>query len=133
MSNQCDLEKRKSDLEEFLKSLIIRKDVFSTEEFRHFLKLDIHAVDTDINHPERLGDFEGLTLCIRDMKYIIEAEVLLCCSYDHKIASRIDSYLTNVKLPWEKEVKASIVGALECWRLSPEPENDKIYKCNRLW
>jgi len=32
-------------------------------------------------------------------------------------ASRLDAYLTNMKMPWEKEAPPTLlsVGTLECW------------------
>ena len=36
---------------------------------------------------------------------------------DMNIVSRVDAYLTNMKMPWEKEAPPTLlsVGALECW------------------
>jgi len=33
------------------------------------------------------------------------------------VASRVDAYLTNMKMPWEKEAPPTLlaVGCLECW------------------
>lgn len=47
------------------------------------------------------------------------------------VASRMDAYLTNMKMPWEKEAPPTLlsVGALECWAQTSESE----YKFERLW
>lgn len=47
------------------------------------------------------------------------------------VASRVDSYLTNMKLPWEKEAPPTLlsVGALECYILISETE----FKFDRIW
>lgn len=47
------------------------------------------------------------------------------------VASRVDSYLTNMKLPWEKDLPPVIVsvGAVECYL----QENPNEYKFDRVW
>ena len=54
-------------------------------------------------------------------------------SSDMNIASRLDSYLSNMKKPWQDESKAyvvsSSVGILECYE---SKKNDKFI-FNRLW
>ena len=59
------------------------------------------------------------------------------------VASRVDAYLTNMKMPWEKEVNFGYyqiikapptllaVGCLECWFKLPEQENE--FKYERMW
>jgi len=48
------------------------------------------------------------------------------------VASRVDAYLTNMKMPWEKEAPPTLlsVGALECWIVS---SGDEEYKFERVW
>ena len=48
------------------------------------------------------------------------------------VTSRVDSYFTNMKLPWEKEPdKAELVpvGTIECY-LQADPS---VYKFEKLW
>jgi hypothetical protein len=48
------------------------------------------------------------------------------------VASRFDAYLTNMKMPWEKEAPPTLlaVGCLECWVKSND-ENE--FKYERMW
>ena len=48
-----------------------------------------------------------------------------------KVSSRVDAYLTNMKMPWEKEAPPTLlsVGALECYMQTSETE----WKFERLW
>lgn len=51
-----------------------------------------------------------------------------------KVVSRVDSYITNMKMPWEKEVpKGSLVtvGAVECYLQSTS--DDGGLKFDKLW
>ena len=43
---------------------------------------------------------------------------------DMNVASRVDSYLTNMKLPWEKDLKTTVVtvGAVECYLCTSKTE-----------
>jgi hypothetical protein len=45
------------------------------------------------------------------------------------VASRVDSYLTNMKMPWEKTAPPVImsVGCVELWAQTQE------YKFERIW
>lgn len=53
-------------------------------------------------------------------------------SGDMNVASRVDAYLTNMKMPWEKEAPPTLlsVGALECW---VRAAGDDEYKFERVW
>lgn len=48
------------------------------------------------------------------------------------VASRVDAYITNMKMPWEKEAPPTLlfVGALECWVRS---SGDDEFKFDRVW
>lgn len=50
---------------------------------------------------------------------------------DMNVASRVDSYLTNMKLPWEKDLPPVIVsvGAVECYI----QDNINEFKFDRVW
>jgi len=50
------------------------------------------------------------------------------------VTSRVDSYLTNMKLPWEKSLPSGTlvtVGAVECY-LQKKELNEEI-KFDKLW
>ena len=49
------------------------------------------------------------------------------------VASRVDAYLTNMKMPWEKEAPPTLlaVGCLECWFKVSDDNND--FKYERMW
>ncbi len=57
--------------------------------------------------------------------------VLFVLVSDMNVASRVDSYLTNMKMPWEKEIPPTIVsvGSVECYAQM----NMSEYKFEKLW
>jgi hypothetical protein len=73
----------------------------------------------------------GFSLGVRDFRYESTRGLLFIVLADMNVASRVDSYLTNMKLPWEKDVNITImtVGSLECYI-----QNDKNeFKFDKLW
>jgi hypothetical protein len=56
------------------------------------------------------------------------------------VASRVDAYITNMKMPWEKEAPPTLlaVGCLECWVKVNDTDEFKYYyliyfRYERLW
>jgi len=58
-------------------------------------------------------------LGVRDFHYEPARGILFVTISDTKLATRVDSYLTNMNMPWEKKGKkpktVSTVGAVECY------------------
>lgn len=54
---------------------------------------------------------------MRDFFYEPDQGLLFTLCGDMNVASRLDAYLTNMKMPWEKEQPQTLlsVGTLECW------------------
>lgn len=74
-----------------------------------------------------------MPLGIRDFHYLNERGLLFLALSDMKITSRLDSYLTNVSLPWEKKDDTyATVGALLFYRVGLR-EKDGEWIFTRLW
>ena len=58
--------------------------------------------------------------------------MIFAITSDMNVASRMDAYLTNMKMPWEKEAPPTLlaVGCLECW-VKVSEDND--FKYERMW
>ena len=58
----------------------------------------------------------GFVHGVRDFIYEEKKGAVFILSGDMNVASRVDAYLTNMKMPWEKEAPPTLlsVGALEC-------------------
>jgi hypothetical protein len=95
------------------------------------LQLDKHAAETIANPPKLIAELSGFVHGVRDFYYEDKKGAMFVLSADMNAASRVDAYLTNMKLPWEKEAPPTLlsVGALECWVQSVEDD----FKFERAW
>ena len=96
-----------------------------------------------VTPPKMLGQMKGFIHGCRDFIYLWEKGpfphfillivlgILFILLSDMNIASRIDSYLTNLRMPWEKKEPNTApivcVGALGCYL------QVKDYKYKKLW
>jgi hypothetical protein len=96
------LTKRKNHLESFLHQCVNRKDIMASDYIKDFLELDRHSPNLTFNSPEKKYELTELPLGIRDFFYFNEENIMFAVCSDMNIASRVDSYITNVNLPWEK-------------------------------
>lgn len=80
-------------------------------------QLDQHAAEQVINTPSQLGEVTGFVHGVRDFHYEPDQGLLFVLCGDMNVASRMDAYLTNMKMFWEKEQPETLlsVGTLECW------------------
>jgi hypothetical protein len=126
------LNKRKLQLEQFLRDCVCRKDIVNCEAFREFLEVDRHSPEISSYAPVKLADFEGLPLGVRDFIYLKYEGILLIATSDMNITSRVDAYITNVNLPWEKKTDAHIsVGAVFAYKVSID--SNGTYFFDKLW
>jgi hypothetical protein len=126
------LNKRKNQLEQFLKDCVARKDILNNEAFRDFIEIDKHSPEMAFNNPVLLSEFNEFPLGIRDFIYLKYENVIFAVCSDMNIASRLDSYLTNVNLPWEKKTDAHIsVGAAFAYKVITD--SNKSFYFEKLW
>jgi len=70
---------------------------------------------------------------VRDFIYEVKEGLLFTAISDLSVTSRVDSYLTNMKMPWEKELPPGTlvtVGAVECYMNTGK---DGEIKFDKLW
>jgi WD40 repeat protein len=126
------LTKRRLQLDSFLKECNKRKDIVSNDYYKTFLELDKHSPELSFNAPEKVHSFTELPLGIRDFYYFKEENMIFIVCCDMNIASRLDAYITNVNLPWEKKTDAHIsVGAVFAYSLLKGKE--KGYILEKKW
>jgi hypothetical protein len=115
------LSKRRIQLESFLRECCKRKDISGSVFIKNFLELEKHSPDLGFNAPEKLNEWNELPLGIRDFYYYKEENIIFIVCCDMNIASRVDAYITNVNLPWEKKTDSHIsVGAVFAFGLNPQ-------------
>ena len=113
------LTKRKNHLELFLHQCVNRKDIMASDYIKDFLELDRHSPNLTFNSPEKKYELKELPLGIRDFYYFNDEKIIFVACSDMNIASRVDSYITNVNLPWEKSNGEHMtVGAIYAFKLN---------------
>ena len=55
------------------------------------------------NPPEKIFELKELPLGVRDFIFFEEEKLIYIICSDMNIASRVDAYISNVNLPWEKK------------------------------
>lgn len=71
-----------------------------------------------MDRPKLIGDFKGFIHGVRDFALDVMNGLLFIVSADMNVMTRIDAYMTNMKMPWESEKGEPAlipVGVLECW------------------
>ena len=133
IKDRDQLEKRKKQLETFLKECANRRDIVSNESFKGFLEIDKHSPDMTYNPPTIIYENNELPLGVRDCIYFEEGQILFLVCCDMNITSRVDAYITNVNLPWEKKTDQHIsVGAVFAFKVI-EDRRGNSYVFEKLW
>lgn len=132
MKSYDELNKRKQQLDQFLKQCVLRKDIVTSDSFRQFIEIEKNSPELSVTGPEKIAELPDIPLGIRDMIYLkYENLMFLVCS-DMNIASRLDAYVTNFNLPWEKKTDAHIsVGAVFSFKVTCNSEG--TYHFDKLW
>jgi len=84
--------------------------------------------------PIKIAELDNLLIGGRDFIYLEKEGVLMVAMSDMNVTSRIDSYLTNFSLPWEKTPGSDIVstvGALALYQVSFGKNEE--WKFERMW
>ena len=125
------LTKRRLQLESFIRDCTNRKDIISNDYFKVFLELDKHSPEVAYNAPTKVYEYSELPLGVRDFYYYREKNILFVVCCDMNIASRVDAYITNVNLPWEKKTDSHIsVGATFAFKVISTKDG---YIFEKLW
>jgi WD40 repeat protein len=133
IKDRDQLEKRKKQLETFLRECANRKDILSNLTFKIFLELDKHSPDMNDNPPTIIYENNDLPLGVRDFFYFEEGRILFIVCCDMNITSRVDAYITNVNLPWEKKTGEHIsVGAVFAFKVIEDKKGNSCY-FEKLW
>ena len=83
------------------------------------------------NAPTKVYEYSELPLGVRDFYYYKEKNILFVVCCDMNIASRVDAYITNVNLPWEKKTNSHIsVGATFAFKVISTKDG---YIFEKLW
>ena len=132
ITSEEQLNKRKNELEKFLRECVQRKDIFLNVDFRNFLELEKNAPEVLANDVKNIYDYKKLVLGVRNFIIVPHREIMLVCCSDMNIISRADSMLSNFSFPWEKKSKSHVpLGAAFIYQCKPDKK--EIYKIHKIW
>ncbi|CAJ1337644.1 unnamed protein product [Effrenium voratum] len=100
------LEARKNGLNVFIKELCRRRDAANCREVQDFLLLRQrvpHLSQADASEPVQSAEVQEASFGIAHFEYDPVQGLLLLGSSDFSWASRMDTKITNIKMPWEKK------------------------------
>eukprot|EP00971_Amphidinium_carterae_P185774 3688236-Amphidinium_carterae.1 len=119
------LNERKTLLQAYLKDLVSRKDVCNCRETWNFFNL---AQDPSFKpqdgmsgqqEPMQAAEVHESTYGIVDFAYSPVQGLLVLGGTDNSWSSRMDTKITNIKLPWEPEAPNLPTSHMTVWQQSP--------------
>lgn len=109
-----------------------RKDVLNSEILTKFLQTAVHAQDNLVNTPEMIYEFKDFIYGIRDVHIDPQDGLMIVVCGDMNLLTRMDAYVSNIKMPWEDENQTSEgkfmpVGSVEMWIQHNKGPFDKVW------
>ena len=118
-----DIDKRRSKLDLFLKTIFERQDMYKNLKFLSFFKIKDNLKLFSKEYLKLDINFENKALGFRDFNYHNDQKLFITLLSDMNAISRVDSYFTNFKMPWESRKKDEVifsVGLLELYVIKPQ-------------
>ncbi|CAJ1374606.1 unnamed protein product [Effrenium voratum] len=129
------LEARKNGLNVFIKELCRRRDAANCREVQDFLLLRQrvpHLSQADASEPVQSAEVQEASFGIAHFEYDPVQGLLLLGSSDFSWASRMDTKITNIKMPWEKKAPNLPSAQLSLWQQSPAELKFHMQGMNRF-
>ena len=98
-----ELNKRQLELQSFINTCLVRKDIMSNTFFTEFLEIEHNAPELVYNKQTCLSQFDDLPLSVKRFIYLDKEGILFVICSDTNLTSRMDAYITNLNLPWEQK------------------------------
>lgn len=102
LSKREDIDKRMADLDYFVRNLISRTDMLANSHFNEFFEIEKHLPKAGVRQMNMIGQVVNNAMGYRDFIYLPQKRLLFTAISDMNALSRVDSYFTNMDLPWEK-------------------------------
>ena len=97
------IDARRAQLHAYLQELVNRPDMRTNPSFRTFIEIDEQIPESVTYQPVKLAEITELPLGGRDFCYVEHRGFLFIAMSEMNIGSRLDSYITNFTMPWEKK------------------------------
>ena len=109
------VEKRRVGLDGYLRKLVEIRVVLASMELRNFLDLSQHIGGLNEMVPSERIILKDPKFGINTFVYDHPNGILFTCCEDSFVLSRLDSYIANVRMPWEEKGATVPIGALNVW------------------
>ena len=105
----------------------------TSQAFRQFLEIDEQIPESVTYQPIKLAEISDLSLGAREFCYVESRGLLFVAMSEMNIGSRLDSYITNFTMPWEKKKTKnasdndqvySTVGAVAMYKMKMSKNSD---------
>jgi len=129
------LEARKNGLASFLREVCRRRDAVNCREVQDFLLLRQrvpHLAHPDASEPVQSAEVQEASFGIAHFDYDPVQGLLLLGSSDFSWASRVDTKITNIKMPWEKKAPNLPSSQMSLWQQSPAELKFAMQNMNRF-
>ena len=80
-----------------------RKDIYADSQFNNFFEIEKNIQNFGTKTLNMIGQVTNQAMGYRDFVYIQSKRLLFTAISDMSAVSRLDSYFTNMNLPWEKK------------------------------
>lgn len=127
------LESRKNSLNAYVEQILRRRDVLNCSEIHQFFGLLEELPSFRQPHasePIQAAEVHEAAFGITDFKYDPMQGLLLVGATDCSWTSRMDTKITNIKLPWEPAAPNLPTSQMSLWRQSPaDLRFEMIFTC----
>ncbi|CAE7356173.1 mhkB [Symbiodinium natans] len=116
------LEARKNGLSSFLREVCRRRDAVNCREVQDFLLLRNRVpslAQPDASEPVQSAEVQEASFGLSHFEYDAVQGALLLGSRDFSWSSRVDTKITNIKMPWEKKAPNLPSSQMSLWQQSP--------------
>lgn len=117
----------------------------TSPSFRRFIELDMNFPQSVYTEAKKIAFMQDLQKGGRDFIYLPQYQTIFVAMSDMNLATRLDSYFTNMTMPWEKKDKTqkksvlredavATVGALQHFRIQIEQgEKNNKWRASPTW
>ena len=102
-----ELDKRKLDLEKYIRALCLRKDIVQLPAFLNFIEFESYTTN-EIFSPKEIGSLMNLPLSVSDFIFIKEANILFVALADMSILSKMDDIFSSFTSKSASDIRGSV-------------------------
>ena len=103
-----EIDKRKLDLEKYIRALSLRKDVVQLPDFLSFVEFESYTTG-EIFAPLEIGSLLNLPMSVTDFFFIPEAGILFVSLSDSSILSKMDDLFSTFTSKGVNEIRGSVM------------------------